>query len=110
MYRPKNFADIAYNTPLLIEVNVDSGICIQGRYGVVYLYSCKYNGKTEYIQFGYRVHNMIEQQNRKTVYLFTHAKAGIYDGVDRASYFRNIVKHDFLTKKEFEELKKEYSK
>lgn len=107
-----NFTEIAYNAPILIQIDMSSvrqvQICIDGVEYTNYVMQCKYHGIDEEISFGKGMYSRLVNVGQDMVYLFSHSKTGCYSGVPRYEYFKNEVCYDFVTKEEFERLKELY--
>lgn len=106
MYKIEKFTTLAYNTPFLIEIDKTSCRELSRR---EYLYKCKVYGVEKNILFSLNMKNRIESINGDTLYLFSHASCGIYDGsVSCIDYFRHKVLYSFVSKEKFDSLVKEY--
>lgn len=105
------FKDIAYNTPLLIEVDTKTRQLVDTKTrplveakAVCYKYKCRYDKKEEWVLICGRLERVIEKSKKDEdgiVYIFSHAKAGIYKGVDEIDYFAKDVRYESLTKEEY---------
>lgn len=106
MYKIERFTTLAYNTPFLIEIDKTSCRELSRR---EYLYKCKFNGVEQDVLFTAAMRERVENNKEDTLYLFSHAKCGVYDGsIPRLEYFKYTIVYNFVSKKEFDSLVKEY--
>lgn len=106
------FEDIAYNTPVLMEIDMTSAKCVprqfRGQEFIEYAVNCKYHNVEEQVLFTRKMYERLVAEKRVKLFLYSHAKGDRYSSVPRREYFKNEVQYDFVTEEKFRELRKEY--
>lgn len=115
------FTEVAFNSPVLIDIDVTKGFTKRINYHVVdsiigtmrtessYVYMSAYvNGEEVLLvaadksKFYTLLVEEIETSVEDRIYVFVHEKSGTYDGsIDAVTYFRSHVMYTFMSKSEY---------
>lgn len=96
----KKFSEIAYNKPMLMQIDTASGKYLEVN-GIRFLIClCRYDGIEGYVAFPSIVHMHFDECAGIT-YLYSHSRSGEYKGIPKTEYFTKEAVYDVVSKEKF---------
>lgn len=102
----KKFSDVAYNKPILMQIDTASGKYFEVNGMKFLICLCRFEGKEDYIAFPSVVHTHFDEC-MGTTYLYSHSKSGEYKKIPKADYFSKEAIYDIVTKEKYKKLFKQ---
>lgn len=102
----KKFSDIAYNKPILMQIDTASGKYFEVNGMKFLICLCRFEGKEDYVAFPSVVHSHFDECVG-TTYLYSHSKSKEYMSTSKTEYFTKEAVYDIVSKEKFKSLFKQ---